>query len=444
MDALLVRTRSQSPTFRGGTDSPCQVHAGHATGNPGQGKGMGWFDHGTIQSAVLSPSVARRRPGLLQDYHQLLFQGAQLVDTRSHQRPGHSGSRRPWSHHELKASDVPVAGVGWRRIVGIVKGAEQMRSSSPSGARPAGQRQDGAGPGCDAAANRNCCTWLVTPGATPNRFQASMHSGADVALLDLEDSVPPVGKDAARADVLDFLGGEGRTGGRGGTALGVRMNAPCTLPGLRDLVELAGAGLWPELLLVPKVEAARDVELVAQIMDAPEGPCQIWALIETPRAIQNLASIVGAPATAGVVFGAADYAAATGCRLSGRALLYPRAALAAEAAAAGLPAVDSPYFGLHDLDGLRKETEEAIELGFVGKVAVHPRQLPVIEAAFRPNPGELEAARAVVSAADKASGGITTVNGRMVGPPLVAVARAVTARAGNGPASATFKEADSE
>lgn len=270
-----------------------------------------------------------------------------------------------------------------------------------------------------------------------------MRSGADVALLDLEDSVPPAGKDAARADVLDFLGGEGGTGGRG-TALGVRMNAPCTVPGLQDLVELAGAGLWPELLLVPKVEAARDVELVAQIMDTHEGQCQIWALIETPRAIQNLASIVAAPAIAGVVFGAADYAAATGCRLSGRALLYPRAALAAEAAAAGLPAVDSPFFALHDVDGLRKETEEAIELGFVGKVAVHPCQLPVIEAAFRPNPRELEAARAVVSAADKAGGGITTVHGRMVGPPLVAVARAVTARAGNGPASATFEEADSE
>lgn len=271
-----------------------------------------------------------------------------------------------------------------------------------------------------------------------------MCSGADVALLDLEDSVPPVSKDAARADVLDFLGGEGRTGDRGGTALGVRINALSTVPGLRDLGELATAGLWPELLLVPKVEAARDVELVAQLMDTHEGPCQIWALIETPRAIRNLASIVRAPAIAGVLFGAADYAAAAGCRLSGRALLYPRAVLAAEAAAAGLPAVDSPYFGLHDVDGLRKETEEAIELGFIGKVAVHPRQLPVIEAAFRPNPRELAAARAVVSAADTADGGITTVNGHMVGPPLVAVARAVTARAGNGPASATCKEADSE
>ncbi|MFJ8273810.1 HpcH/HpaI aldolase/citrate lyase family protein [Streptomyces sp. NPDC094154] len=318
-----------------------------------------------------------------------------------------------------------------------------MRSSSPSEAR-AGQRQDHAGPDRDATTHRSCCTWLVTPGATPSRFQASMCSGADVALLDLEDSVPPAGKDAARADVLDFLRRQGGTDGRGGTVLGVRINAPGTVPGLRDLVELAGAGLWPELLLVPKVEAARDVELVSRIMDTHEGPCQIWALIETPRAIRNLASILGAPAIAGVLFGAADYAAAAGCRLSGRALWYPRAALATEAAAAGLPAVDSPYFGLHDVDGLRKETEEASELGFVGKVAVHPRQLPVIDAAFRPDPRELEAARAVVSAADKADGGITTVNGHMVGPPLVAAARALTTRAGNGPASATFKEADSE
>ncbi|WP_244419051.1 HpcH/HpaI aldolase/citrate lyase family protein [Streptomyces hygroscopicus] len=276
-------------------------------------------------------------------------------------------------------------------------------------------------------------TWLVTPGTARHRFTASMNFGADVALLDLEDSVPLTGKNTARTAVLNFLAeGRGAFPGRP-TTLGVRMNAPGTKHGLRDLLGLVEPGRCPAVLVVPKVEAARDVELVAQITGATTEHCQIWALIETPRAVQRLPSILSSPGLAGVLFGAADYAAAAGCRLTGRALSYPRAALTAGAAAAGLPAIDSPFFDLHDLDGLRKEAEDAVELGFFGKVAVHPRQLPVIRSVFQPSVDELEAAHAIVRAAEAAGGAITTVNGRMVGPPLVAVARALTTRTGAAP-----------
>ncbi|MGW7247141.1 HpcH/HpaI aldolase/citrate lyase family protein [Streptomyces decoyicus] len=278
------------------------------------------------------------------------------------------------------------------------------------------------------------CTWLVTPGRTPQRFAASRHSGADVALMDLEDSVPPAEKDAARANVLAHLGQDREAGDGRAAALGLRVNAPSTVHGLKDLVGLAESGLWPVVLLVPKVESSRDVELVAQIMEANRKLCQIWALIETPRAIENLTDILRSPALAGVLFGAADYAAAAGCRLSSKALWHPRALLAMGAAAAGVPAIDSPYFDLRNPDGLQRESKEARDLGFLGKVAIHPRQLHTIQTTFRPSEHDLAAARAVVSAAEAADGAITTVDGHMVGPPLVATARAITARAGDIPA----------
>ena len=307
-----------------------------------------------------------------------------------------------------------------------------MHELATSAVLETAQSQSHTGPDGDAHAYRTACTWLVTPGATPDRFEASVSSGADVALLDLEDSVPALGKDSARASVLDFLSQGRTTGDSGPTVLGVRINGLGTVHGLMDLVKLAESGHWPSVLVVPKVEAARDVELVARIVGA-SSPCQIWALIETPRAIQNLRSILLSRALAGVLFGAADYAAAVGCKLTSTALWYPKAALAAGAAAAGLPAVDSPYFGLRDLDGLRQETEKAVDLGFIGKAAIHPQHLPVIQEAFRPDPRDLAAARAVVSAADAAGGGITTVDGQMVGPPLVAAARTLTTRAGDEP-----------
>ncbi|MFF3730774.1 HpcH/HpaI aldolase/citrate lyase family protein [Streptomyces sp. NPDC002476] len=273
-------------------------------------------------------------------------------------------------------------------------------------------------------------TWLVTPGVTPQRFSMSVASGADVALLDLEDSVPAGAKDGARADVLTFLECfEGRPTAGAGPLLGVRINAAQSLHGLRDLAAMAERGLWPDLLLVPKVESSSDVELVTQAAGRCGPQTQIWALIESPRAIMNLSGIVRARGLSGVLFGAADYAAATGCRITTRAMWYPRSVLAAAAASVGLPAVDSPCFSLEAPDALRREASEAAELGFVGKVAIHPRQLPVIREAFAPSQNELEAACAVLAAAETADGGITTADGAMVGPPLVAAARAVVTRA---------------
>ncbi|WP_395108335.1 HpcH/HpaI aldolase/citrate lyase family protein [Actinomadura sp. SCN-SB] len=282
-------------------------------------------------------------------------------------------------------------------------------------------------------------TWLITPAATPDRFSSALGCGADVVLLDLEDSVPHHRKDQARTAALTFLAeveaGTKAATGDGRTAVGMRLNGPGTLASLRDLVAVAESGVHPAVLLIPKVESPRDIDLVAEVLSVDgdthagrTGPSTgMWALIETPLAIHRLQEILTSRSLAGVVFGAADYAAAAGCRRTASALRYPRAALAAGAAAAGLPAVDSPHFDLDDPDGLRREAEEAYDLGFTAKGAVHPRQLAIIRAAFQPSPQELDHARAVVHAADTADAAhpITLADGSMVGPPLLDAARAL-------------------
>lgn len=278
-----------------------------------------------------------------------------------------------------------------------------------------------------APANHCGSAWLITPAsASPGRLDTARTAGADVAVLDLEDSVAHHRKDAARATAIGYLT---QATGAGATVLGLRLNAPGTVHAAKDLVAVAESGLRPAVVVVPKVESARDVELVAAVLGADQEQRRVWALIETPRAIQSLPEILVPRCLAGVVFGAADYAAAAGCSRSSSALRYPRSALACAAAAAGLPAIDSPYFDLDDPDGLRREAEEAKDLGFVGKGAVRPTQLSLIRQAFLPSAQELAAAHAVVTAATAANGAITTVNGAMVGPPIVAAAHAVTAHA---------------
>ncbi|MER5887789.1 CoA ester lyase [Streptomyces sp. NPDC001941] len=269
--------------------------------------------------------------------------------------------------------------------------------------------------------------WLVTPGISPGRFATAVGCGAHVVLLDLEDAVPPGSKAAARAAVFAFVSARAR--GAGGPVLGVRINAVDSADGQQDIAAMAEWNVWPDLVVVPKAESGGAVDAVIRAACAARAVTRVWALIESPRALVALEEIVNMPGLAGVLFGAADYAAAAGCRLTSRALWYPRSQLVTAAAAAGIAAVDSPFFALNDRGGLRQDAVEAAELGFCGKVAVHPQQVSVIAEAFAPTAQELRAARAVLQAADAAHGSITTTGGAMVGPPVVAAARALIRRA---------------
>ncbi|MFI2372782.1 HpcH/HpaI aldolase/citrate lyase family protein [Streptomyces sp. NPDC018833] len=207
--------------------------------------------------------------------------------------------------------------------------------------------------------------------------------------------------------------------------LGIRMNAPTTLEGAKDLVAMAAYTARPDLVLVPKTESARDIELLASDLDTEGYTPDIWGLVETPRAFDRLPSIMAAPRLGGAVFGSADYAATVRCGLSWEALLYARCALVNSATAAGIPAIDAPVFDLNDLDGLRREAEKAKELGFYGKGAVHPRQAAVINDTFSPSDEEIARARAIVAAGQQSGSSITSVDGQMVGTPFFSAAQAL-------------------
>jgi citrate lyase beta subunit len=165
----------------------------------------------------------------------------------------------------------------------------------------------------------------------------------------------------------------------------------------------------------------------SEILDTDGYTPDIWALIETPRAIDTLPSITRAPRLGGVVFGSADYAASVGCGLDWQALLYARSTLVNSARAAGIPAIDAPAWDLNDLDALRREAEQGKNLGFYGKGAVHPRQAAVINETFSPSEEEIARARAIVAAGQRSGQGITSVDGRMVGTPFFAAAQALVA-----------------
>ncbi|MFE5773174.1 HpcH/HpaI aldolase/citrate lyase family protein [Streptomyces sp. NPDC056485] len=266
--------------------------------------------------------------------------------------------------------------------------------------------------------------WIITPGLRTDRFEAARTSGASVAVVDIEDSVALPDKQTARTASEAFF-----TLPDPPCTLGIRMNSLTTLDGIKDLAALAAYTARPDLLVVPKVESPRDIELVAAALDADGYTPDIWALIESPRAFDHLPEIMRAPRLGGVIFGSADYAASVRCGLGWEALHYARSALINAATAADIPAIDAPTWELDDPDTLRRDAERAKELGFHGKGCVHPRHVKVIDDVFTPTAHEIAQARAIVAAADASGGTVTTVDGHMRGTPFFNRARALVAEA---------------
>ncbi|MCK8679837.1 HpcH/HpaI aldolase/citrate lyase family protein [Streptomyces lichenis] len=224
--------------------------------------------------------------------------------------------------------------------------------------------------------------WIITPGLHQHRFVSAQRSGAAVAVVDIEDSVALPDKQTARTASEAFFALTDPP-----CTLGIRINSLTTVEGFKDLIALAAYTARADLIVVPKVESPRDVELVAAALDADGYTPGIWALIESPRAFDILPAIMHAPRLGGVVFGSADYAASVRCGLDWDALHYARSALVNAATAANIPAIDAP-------------TSE-----------------------------EIARARAIVTAADASGGTVTAVDGQMCGTPFFEAARAIIADA---------------
>lgn len=258
---------------------------------------------------------------------------------------------------------------------------------------------------------RYCRTVLWTSATSPQRFERAHRCGADICMVDLEDSVAPEHKTLAREQAAAFFTPPPVTG----TRRGIRVNTLAGSEGLRDLLAIQEYPVAPDIVALPKVETARDVELVDRILSERCPRTALFAIVETPRGIAAATAIAAASARLrALLFGAADYSFSVGADRSWAALAFARAALVNGARAAGVEAVDSPMFEITGIDGLRGECAQARNLGFSGKAAIHPDHIPVIEAAFSPDEDTLAAARRVVAG----DGDVTSVDGVMVGRPF--------------------------
>ncbi len=274
---------------------------------------------------------------------------------------------------------------------------------------------------------------LYLPGNGPKFFvNAGLH-GPDGVILDLEDSVAPAEKDAARVVVrnalraVDFQGSERM----------VRINQGES--GLEDLHWIVPHNV--HLILIPKVEHPRQVDRIQNRIEDIQrdlGLIQeifLMPIIESARGAWRAFEIAAAADTVvALAIGLEDYTADIGAErtLEGHESFWARSQVVNGARAAGVEPIDSVFSDVMDMAGLRASVLEARSLGFVGKGCIHPRQIAVVHEAFAPSAVEIEQAKRIVLAFEEAEArglGVVAVGSKMIDPPVVKRARSSVASA---------------
>lgn len=272
-------------------------------------------------------------------------------------------------------------------------------------------------------------SWLFVPGDSERKQAKALGGPADAIILDLEDSVAAAQLPAARKRVASVLSARSNSGSQ---QLWVRVNPPSSPLFDADVAAVIDAA--PDGLILPKVSSSEEIAQVAQRLAARSAIRLLVIATETPQALLTLANwkLESVKARlAGLTWGMEDLGAALGAvakREADGSLAFTfqlaRSTCLLAAAAASVQAIDTIFADFRDAEGLAKEAARARRDGFTGKLAIHPDQVPTINAAFTPTPDELSWAHRVVEAfASQPDAGVTSLDGQMIDRPHLVQAR---------------------
>ena len=255
---------------------------------------------------------------------------------------------------------------------------------------------------------------LYMPSSHERALEKATDLACDALILDLEDSVAPDAKPAAR----DSAAAAAASGDYGRRTVSIRVNGIGTEWHEADLTAAAHAG--PAAIVVPKVDSAEQVVRLVDMMEKAGAPdhTALWAMVETPEAIFNVREIAAAsPRLQAHVLGTNDLVKELYAEhVPGRAPILPSLHTVLLAGrAAGIAVIDGVYNDVKDTDGFLAECEQGRQMGFDGKTLIHPGQVEGANTAFAPSEQAVEDARGLIAAFEDGRGsGVVTYNGRMV------------------------------
>ena len=259
-------------------------------------------------------------------------------------------------------------------------------------------------------------SFIFTPGTRPELLSKAFESGADIVCLELEDGVAPDEKNEARQNVVKLLKSAPV---REACELVVRVNSLRTRFGLDDLVAFLDTPP-PLTIMLPKVESEDEVKIIDDLFLESNQQINLQVIIETNKGLEACFEIAqSSPNITALFFGGVDMAADLRCSGTWDSLLYARSKLVHAAAAANIDSLDVPFLDLNDENGLLEQATLAKELGFSGKGAIHPKQIPVINSIFTPSPEEIAYAVRVIEEFKKAESGLVVLDGKLIEKPVL-------------------------
>ena len=260
-------------------------------------------------------------------------------------------------------------------------------------------------------------SFIFTPGLRPDMYPKALASGADIVCVELEDGIAPADKAEARTKAMALFE---QPQADDGVERMVRVNSLRERAGIEDMHAVIASATPPPALMLPKVRTPDEVRLVDDLLSEAGHSTRLHVIIETNAGLEAAHEIARCSGRLeALFFGGVDMAAELRCRNEWEPLLYARSRVVHAAAGAGLDVIDVPYLDLDDPDGMRVAAEQARDLGFSGKGAIHPRQIAALNTVFTPSPDEVRRARRIIDEFEQANTGLVVIDGKLIEKPVL-------------------------
>lgn len=279
---------------------------------------------------------------------------------------------------------------------------------------------------------------MFVPANNEHLLESALHRGADVLVLDIEDSVPSAEKQQARENVKSFAAKVGENGFSGGVF--VRINDRESGELLQDVYQLALPNI--DGFMYPKSEKEEDVYFVGKLLETiefekriPIGKFKLIPLIETVGAVVNIMEICKAcpERVVAVAFCCEDYVTSLGGQhdIEGKSIFFARSMIANAARACGILPIDTVHIRVHDLEDLEQNLILSKKLGFEGMLVLNPKELPLVHKYYSPSEEEIEWAKEMVKLSEEAMSegkGVAVKGSKFIGPPMLKMAKNILAK----------------
>ena len=260
-------------------------------------------------------------------------------------------------------------------------------------------------------------SFIFAPGLRPELYPKALASGADIVCVELEDGIAPHDKDEARERAMALFA---EPQAEDGVERIVRINCLRSAVGLDDVQAILTTDTPPPALMLPKVVSPDEVVWLDDLLTERGLDTRLHIIIEMNAGLEAVFDIVRSSSRIDALFfGGVDMAADLRCKNAWEPLLYARSRVVHAAASVGVDAVDVPYLDLEDLEGMKIQAQQARDLGFSGKGAIHPKQIADLNEVFTPSVEEVARARKVVAAFEEANTGLVVVDGKLIEKPVV-------------------------